>query len=60
MKNDFCLDTFMIEVIHMENVVWIFCVKIAFSYENDQNVFFFPICEYKRVFCFAVVRIDFD
>jgi len=41
MKNDFCLDTFMIEVIHMENVVWIFCVKIAFSYENDQNVFFF-------------------
>jgi len=41
MKSRLCLDTFTLEVIHMKDIVWIFCVKIAFNYENDQNGFFY-------------------
>jgi len=35
----FMFGCFKVEVIYMKDVVWIFCVKIAFGYVNYQNGF---------------------
>jgi len=48
MKNDLCLDSFTLEVIHMKDIVWIFCVKIVMKMTKMG----FSICAFKTDFIY--------
>jgi len=46
------------QVIYTKDIVWIYRMKIAFSYENDQNGIF-PMCEFKTYFIFLQNSFSF-